>query len=431
MDNIWSTPSGEELLNCICDQYKNFSDLEIVNLLLNLLYLGIANTSKPVHLLLVECLARVPRMTMPELVVMSYISQSVHKSSAGMPQLIPRAKHLMLDPDYEWTPEVQDHFMQVMINCRRVVSSDFWHKATNRVANCVGKKGFLSTPQFVGTHLRFARKLVFSQMLEMNQSRYIIEEASQAVVKLVPELHSGAIAEICNTLKVCRCYNEDLAVLFRARGVEILLTENYKLADVSNLLYALNANTNIGIKRQFEAALYKKLLDNDVDSVLLSNIADNLLSVNIRNRDLLNRFQELVVKHTEEIFHYASRFSKVVRLLARRRFINRSLEQEFNEKLFSLLEESTSVTLSEAYMSSLASYLLPRSHPAINESFMRILLPSIPKWRVPSLYRLSFGLNSISGSQTSQLQLQISQLQTCLHQTIQRKVEVSTVKSLI
>ena len=202
-------------------------------------------------------------------------------------------------------------------------------------------------------------------------------------------MHSHNIAEVCNALKLLQLYEGALPSLFTTHSYNILEAnaDTLRLADVSNLMYALKADSPAWVKRAFVSAQYDRLSTGEVDAVLLSNIADHFMGVSLFPfRQLLYRFQKCLIDKSDYIFPYASRFSRVMRAMSQVKMTAPEIEAQFMDKLMDWLGSHKTAEMSNGFLSLTARYVLPRSKPIIHRKFFNVLCQSLPTWKTTELY---------------------------------------------
>lgn len=80
--------------------------------------------------------------------------------------------------------------------------------------------------------------------------------------------------------------------------------------------------------------------------MLLSNLAENFVTVNVNNEELLRLIHEHIAFHAEGLAAYNTRFNKVVRLLLRKPFKDPEHESKFTQSVLAQFDKQLKVNLS-------------------------------------------------------------------------------------
>ena len=328
------------LCESVTDTVEQLADEECTKLLLNLLYLGLNHHHPAVYKLLVHCRTRIPHFGVKSLHDMSYITRTFNGHDPITLKSI-MSRHMELVSSEEstcWTPDELVDECDLAVNVLRFLSVSTCEMVTERLAQLIEDPAYLNDINYLGSYMRMAQIIFMKNSGSKFVPRNIIYKTSLACYPLMKTIQANHVAEICSALKKGRCYEPNIASLFERRAVELLPTAT-RLCDISNLMYAFSKSTSTSIIREVENALYPKLLQGDVDLVVLSNLADSLSFMGCKNRDVILRYQQLVVENADNLIKYSSRYQRVVKYLVRRPFIEPHMAVSFSEKLLKKLKE--------------------------------------------------------------------------------------------
>ena len=405
------------LVELIINGHESFTNLELVNSLVALLYLATPQEHPVVTTLLMECRKHIQSFDLPSLAAMSIVVKTLPGiDPLSSRQLVQRHKTLLSDADHEWTTTDLVAHCQLMLNLVLFSSPDLLLRSARSLERILLTLNIEAEPDNLGTYVRAAQKIFTYHTSDKVNSRNVLATISKACHTVAGQLEAHHIAEICHALRKARCYDSHVAAVMEKRAYELLLATDCKLRDISNLFYALTRRTSSNIKSAFEEALLGALNRTDVDVVILSNLADSLGSIGQVNRELLLSIHQLVANKADHIVAYMSRYQKIVRFLIRKRFRNKEHEFLLKEKLLDYVNKREGLYMYS--MPFIAAFILPTSYDTLPEKFYRKLLQSIPRWSAGELYRLAVGLNSMRQPMTGQLRRQVSMIQNYLYQNI-------------
>lgn len=405
------------LVELIIERHKSFTNLELVNCLVALLYLATPQVHPVVTILLMQCRKCIPLFDFPSLAAMSTVVKTLPGiDPLSSRQLVQRHRTLLADADHEWTTTDLVAHCQLMLNLMLFSSPDLLLRSARSLKKVLLTVDIVAEPDNLGTYVRTAQKIFTFHKSEKLNARNILATISKACHKVAGQLEAHHIAEICHALRKARCYDSHIAAVMEKRAYELLLCTNCKLRDISNLFYALTRQTPSNMKSAFEEALLGALNRTDVDVVILSNLADSLGSIGPVNRKLVLNIHQLVANKADHIVAYMSRYQKIVRFLIHKRFRNKEHEFLLKEKLLDYVNKREGIHMYS--MPFIAAFILPTSYDTLPEKFYRKLLQSIPHWSAGELYRLAVGLNSMRQPMTGQLRRQVSMIQNYLYQNI-------------
>ena len=347
---IWEHPSMGPLLKRLVEESNNMTSLQLAQTLLSVLQLGAIHSEfieSAISPLLLLCRERVGTFDLETLEIISGIrSRMFQRDWTSMQLELNRFSEILDDPAVEWTPKNAAHLGTTIINMLSLpLANTEAHavKPIEKLLSLLQDPGYLEEADNICMYLRLARRTFLRATIDQSYPRELISLASDACLKHMHTFDAHNIAEGCAALRQSRCFNSELVRAFRSRGLE-LLTEDSKLSDVSNLFYSINHHTTIDIKRRYESAIYQRL-SAEVDSVILSNLAENFATMNVRNGELLVAFQEHVAEQGDKLAQYTTRFNKIVRLLIRKPFIMPEHETKFKESVFSALDKEFKVRI--------------------------------------------------------------------------------------
>ena len=399
-----------DLVDLVVREHEQFTNAELVNSLVALLYLATPQDHPVVTVLLMECRKRLPSFDFPSLSAMS----TVVKTLPGIDPLssrllVQRQRSLLMSDDYEWTAADLVAHCQLMMNLTLYSSPDLVLRSARSLEKVLATLDIEAEPDNLGTYVRTAQKLFTYHRADKMNARNVLASITTACHSVAGRLNAHHIAEICHALKKARCFDSAIAVTMEKRAYELLLSKDCKLRDISNLFYALTRRTPFRVKAAFEDALLRALNRTDLDVIILSNLADSLGSIGQVNRELLSAIHQLVANKADHIVTYMSRYQKIVRFLIRKRFRNKEHEFMLKEKLLDYVNKREGIYTYS--MPSIATFILPTSYDSLPEPFYRKLLQSIPRWSAGDLYRLAVGLNAMRQPMTGRLRRQVSTIQ--------------------
>ena len=406
-----------DLVELIIKRHKSFTNLELVNSLVALIYLATPQDHPVVTILLVQCRKCILSFDFPSLSAMSNVVRTLPGiDPLSSRKLVQRHRSLLVSTDHEWTATDLVAHCQLMLNLMLYSSPDLLLRSARSLEKVLMTLNIETEPENLGTYVRTAQKIFTFHKTDKMNARNVLATISKACHTVAGQLEAHHIAEICHALRKARCYDSRVAGVMEKRAYELLLTTDCKLREISNLFYALTRRTPSNIKSAFEEALLSALNRTDVDVVILSNLADSLGSIGQVNRELLLSIHQLVANKADHIVTYMSRYQKIVRFLIRKRFRNKEHEFLLKEKLLDYVNKRECIYMYS--MPFIAAFILPTSYDILPEQFYRKLLQSIPRWSAGELYRLAVGLNAMRQPMTGQLRRQVSMIQNYLYQNI-------------
>lgn len=413
-------PMWHSLLERSCDR---FTDRQLADCFMSSLFMGFSFEDPLMHKFLFSIHDRLPEFgILPMLTISSSMKALPGYDFLALRKMLKRFETIIdsLSPT-DATGEELAALATICTNNLKFFDVDLMQKFLEWFTRALRHDEVLEDPEHIGAYLRMGQKLSLNHRLHKHLALGIISDIVNVCYRMVDRLDNNHIADICHSLKLSRCYEPDLAKLFEDR-VSVLLTEQSRLCEVTNLMYALTRRSSKELIRRFEGALHSRLhRHGDVDIIILSNIADSLNDMSYVNRDLLKLFQSHVVAQAHNIITYISRYNKIVKLLIRRRFLNHEHEAQFMQTLLEHFDHQHGIHLHS--ISSLAIFLLPFSYTMLPEGFYRKLIVAIPKWKEVELYRLALGINSMRQPMTGPLRRQMSQILNVLHTSIAERLE--------
>ena len=346
--NIWSHRAADIIMQGLDALCQQMTPRQLADGFLAVLYLGVLRSSKSEEIvpkILFECQDRIDTFDISSLSVLSGImSRMFPRDWLTMRLILLRTKVLMGDSDIDWTPDTVYDMAHLLNDIVSLDASGLPGLMFDQLLEKLEQGGYLENPDHISYYMRLGRRF-FLQHTEVDQSRarHLISLSSDACLKHMDKLDIQHVAECCAALRQSRCFSPLLLENFAKRGKE-LLRPDLKLRDISNLMYSLSRRTSLSTKRIFENEVYSRL--EDVDIVVLSNLAENFLTINIQNHDLLMKYQALVAENAEKLAAYLTRFNKIVRLLIRKPFKNSEHEQKFKDAVLRAMDNQFKVGFS-------------------------------------------------------------------------------------
>ena len=402
---------------------RMLTDCQLADCFMSMLYLDLKHDDPLLHKLLIISHEKLPSFNVQALATMSIAIKALPGFNFFAINAIGRQMQSLTQMAVppRMTADDLAATCVVLINTLKFTSIENGNKHLVWLHDYLRTHEMSWNPEHLGIILRMAQKMSgYCNQMMKPLTNEIITRITGECYQLVDSFTGSHIAEICNPLKVCLRYEKGLAKLVEERASS-LLTDDSRLCDVTNLMYALTRNSPRSTIHRFESALHARLLRNDVDIIILSNIADTLLETSLDNHDLMALFQRHVANQGHDIIKFISRYNKIVKVLMRRRFLDPKLEAEFIEKLVAHLDSQHGIQLYT--ISSLANFMLPSSYAAVPQSFLDKLLTAIPHMQVRELYRLAHGINSVRQPMTGCLRHQLSLILSCLHTTLIDKLD--------
>jgi len=391
-DDIWQSFAGQTLLHQISLKCSEFSNLQVVQTLQSMMYLGCDYTLFSFQRLWSECTRRIPTLNISELVIVSKTIRDLYANPAALSVIVRRFADIYEDIRKAWSPDLARDVIDVSLKCGRIFSQDLWQKYADLILSGTNEENFMTSPKCIVAHLNFAQSLLQKTVSKNFENVHfvLIENAIRASQQQAQHMDSRDIGEICTLLRGFHSYRESTSQPFVRQSMILLDDEDCKLSDVVNVTSSLHRNTPLFKKRKFENALLKHLADSD--PFILSKLCVTVTRTNIQNKRLHDRLQDEIVRNAKGIFRYSKGFIEIIRFLSITEFVKKSNQDRFNALLYSHMQGNQSRNLSHQYLSCVASYLLQQPNPKISKSVLENIIISLPSWTIPSLNRLGIGM---------------------------------------
>lgn len=420
-DDIQTNSNFIEAKNVIVNNINDLLTSELVEATYNLLLLGENPSEEFMSKLMTDCAMKSAEFDVKEILLFTELLRSANKSILwwGKPVLDRLIFHIR-DLNREWKESDIRYLCRSVINLYTILSDEGLYELSQRVFELSKTPGYLDDIENASSLVRTASQ--FSYKFRDSQYRTEVRKCLQEIInhtyQLIPAMQADHIAEICHSLKSCMFYQAPFSDEAQKRAVE-LLHKNLPVKEISNLYFALNARTPPDIIYMFEQAILPRF--NDMDIVLLSNVALCLNDSNCSNTDVIYKFQEQVARHAKLLTKYVSRYEKVIKFIVRRKFIDIRHQEKFTDALMNNLEKQQ--FLGNWIMPKICSYLISACTTHLSENLYDKLLSAMHRWSFSGLYKLASGLNMIDKQQNHLLQRQISNIKRHLHSTIAHKID--------
>ncbi|CAD5120989.1 DgyrCDS9532 [Dimorphilus gyrociliatus] len=410
-----------EAKNIITKNSSNLSSTELVEATYNLLLLGENPSDEFMSRLMTDCAMKSSEFDIKEILLFTELLRSANKSILwwGKPVLDRLLLHVR-DNNRIWKEADVRYLCRSVINLYTILSDEGLYELSKRVFELSKIPGFLDDIENASSLIRTTSQ--FSYKFRESHYRTEVRKSLQDIINqtypLISTMKSDHIAEICHSLKSCMFYQAPFSDEAQRRAVE-LLNRDLPVKEISNLYFALNARTPSDIVYLFEQAILPRF--NDMDIVLLSNIALCLNDSNCSNTDVIYKFQEQVARHANLLTKYVSRYEKVIKFIVRRKFIDVKHQEKFTDALMNNLEKQQ--FLGNWIMPKICSYLISACTTQLSDNLYDKLLNAMHRWSFSGLYKLASGLNMIDRQHNQVLQRQISNIKRHLHSTIAQKID--------
>ena len=141
----------------------------------------------------------------------------------------------------------------------------------------------------------------------------------------------------------------------------------------------------------------------------------------MQNKDVIRRFQQLVLVHMVQLIEYNTRLQLVLRFLTSHKFYDRGAEQSFSNCLIDAIRRQK--LMETTMIPTVTAYFLKNTAEPLPDVVYELLIAAIPKWQIGNLYRLIVGLNSLRQPMTLQLQKQLAVIHHALYLAMLDKLD--------
>lgn len=390
MHDVTSHPNFSILCDTIGAHVTELTDHDLTDCMLSLLYLNIDHTHPIIHYMLRACRQQVQDFNMTALSSLCNITRCLNGIDAiTIPKILQRLQNIMADSEYEWTVDDVLAYSLAVNQIQRFSSDTLIDKFITHIEKLQLNKQNLHDPECLGAMVRTIQTLfVMGPNKAKIPARQLLDPAIAACFETIDRFEAPNIAEVCHALKKSRCYERDISSVMEKRIGQLLVRDGdtLKIRDISNIMYGLTRHTPEDIQLTVDNLLYKRLLTQPVDIVVLSNLAESLYMLHVRS-DILELFQQRVAENADGLIAYVSRYKKIMKLLSRHKFINKQHEQQFTDVLLKDLDRQHGLSMST--VAPIAQFLVPNSYYALPDQLIDKLIVAIPKWREAELYRVS------------------------------------------
>ena len=163
------------LVDLVVREHERFTNAELVNSLVALLYLATPQDHPAVTTLLIECRKRLPSFDFPSLSAMS----TVVKTLPGIDPLssrllVQRQRALLMSEDYEWTAADLVAHCQLMMNLTLYSSPDLVLRSARSLEKILSTLDIEAEPDNLGTYVRTAQKLFTYHRADKMNARNVL-----------------------------------------------------------------------------------------------------------------------------------------------------------------------------------------------------------------------------------------------------------------
>lgn len=419
MSPITSHAGFVKLLDAVCELSPTFDHIQVTNNLQQLTMLGVELTNAAVQQCLLNSTQALDQFSMHALAAFSVVFRSLPKGIrlTYIKPFLKRYTNVLCEIDsVQGVLDVTD----VIKNSGFFMSKSLLGKSVKLVVDYLRKHGEgLSDPTTITQIAYIGRRLYYARTVDVKCVKELLEFAREAGIKALDQFEPRHVGELCSSLKLSKFYKTDVSACFEQHSWKLLKCRNLRLCDISNLSYALTSNSLPEVKRTFTNAVYLNM--DDIDVVVLSNLAETFYQMAMQNKDVIRRFQQLVLAHMDRLIEYNTRLQLVLRFLTMHKFYDRQGEQSFS---YCLIEAIKKQKLMEMTMiPSVAAYFLRNTADPLPDVIYELLIAAIPKWQIGNLYRLIVGLNSLQQPMMLQLQKQLAVIHHALYLAMLDKLD--------
>lgn len=419
MGPITSHAGFVKLLDAVYQMSPKFDHIQVTSNLQLLTMLGVKLTDAAIQQCLLDSTRALDQFSINALAGFSVVFRSLPKGIrlTYIKPFLKRYTHLVGDIDsMQGVLDVTD----IIKNSGFFMSKDLLSRSVKLIVNYLRVHGESVTDPTTITQIAYiGRRLYYARTVDIKFIKELLEFAKDAGIKVLDQFEPRHIGELCSSLKLSKFYKADVAVYFEQHSWKLLKSKDLRLCDISNLSYALTSNSSPEVRRIFTNAVYLNM--DDIDVVVLSNLAETFYQMAMQNKDVIRRFQQLVLAHMERLIEYNTRLQLVLRFLTVHKFYDRQGEQSFSHCVINAIKKQKLMEMT--MIPSVAAYFLKNTADPLPDVIYELLIAAIPKWKIGNLYRLIVGLNSLKQPMTSQLQKQLSVIHHALYLAMLDKLD--------
>ena len=419
MGPITSHVGFVKLLDAVCQLSPTFDPIQVTSNLQLLTMLGVELTDTAIQQCLLDSTRALPQFSINALAGFSVVFRSLPKGIrlTYIKPFLKRYTQVLGDIDsMQGVLDVTD----IIKNSGFFMSKDLLSMSVKLIVNYLRAHGENITDPTTITQIAYiGRRLYYARSVDIKFIKELLEFAKQAGIKAIDQFEPRHVGELCSSFKLSKFYKLDVAVHFEQHSWKLLESRDLRLCDISNLLYALTSNSTPEVRRAFTNAVYLNM--DDIDVVVLSNLAETFYQMALQNKDVIRRFQQLVLAHMGRLIEYNTRLQLVLRFLTIHKFYDRHSDQCFSDCLIDAIEKQKLMEMT--MIPSVAAYFLRNRAEPLPDVIYELLTAAIPKWQIGNLYRLIVGLNSLQQPMTLHLQKQLAVIHHALYLAMLDKLD--------
>ncbi|KAL8559753.1 hypothetical protein ACOMHN_002286 [Nucella lapillus] len=393
-------------------------------ILLSLIYSGLDQTDALSVKLLNRCYDAVPEMNLQQLRDSTHLLQSFgNRDFVFAEKIVSRLKEV-LSPSPE---NVQFEIRDLCVS-NPVLGA---YMSQELLETCISAMLFKAQEQSqsldiptIGCCFRYSRKMGFrAHRKNLTKFSDIAKSALDSFADY-DRLQSHEIAEICHNAKRLGYYKGPVVDRMQQRSLELLRDSgsNLHIREITNLMFAFRRDISSDIKQEITELLLKHLADADV--LTLSNVADNLLELELADARLIALFQSRVLDNIDNIAQYITRLVKVLRLLRERLDFDAAFNHQICEILLRLLDRRQGYD--PTFVVVVAQFILPNIRTVIPAILMDCVMNIIPRCSLSLMLLILNGLDKMKGSWSRSLHNQVLEIRTQIQQNIGEQIEKAT-----
>ncbi len=415
----------------LCEQIqKNFrplSNLDLMETMLGLSYLGVDTRCELMHELLTEVRSRVSSCDISALAVLSKMVRNMPAlDTITMRLLAQRLREILKNEAGCFSKDQVADLCTIMWKTGAFFSYRFSGEVIRILSRTIQQTGKPTNLEHISACLLFLNySFRHKSDPSLIHATLIVDQCQRACYKNMNKMKPYNISGICSPLRWLVVSTStkklNLVHMFEQQAEKLLRQPHHVLRDTSNLMFGIWRFAPSDLKKKFHAAVGAQLRDEEIDVVLLTNITATLHEMGKVSTGLQCQVQKLLADHADTIFRYHTRYSKVFRFLRRYPFVDPEQKVKFSESLVSFLEKNYQ-TVRLADVLTMASFLLENTENVMPEPFLDMLLALIPRWSLDRLEIIAQSLNKMQCEKTRQLRLQVEDIQEALFASIREKL---------
>ena len=268
----------------------------------------------------------------------------------------------------------------------------------------------------------FGRQLCRSR--GMVQGRKLLSNVGKVACEHLKIMDSSTVkpyilGDLARSLKSSGLYTWEIAKVFELKASE-RLNEPLFPAEIINLFFTVSSLTSDSLTRNFENVLYQQMDENNFDALLLSKMADAFCKMRMKNRDIIFRYQELLVKNLENFTSCFSYLYPILIFSHHHPFYNKQHAKCFQELLVYLT--SAHPAGKTWFLPATVQYFLSQPGTIPSNIFDK-MITWMPGWKLQHLNRLLQGMHASPPPTSSEQRHQQQEIEIALFANILSSVE--------